>query len=55
MGTLKVFVNGKAVFTKSGTQGNKWNKADLKVQERATAVSTLFFNIYIIRPSFLMQ
>ena len=43
VGTLKVSVNGKTVFTKSGTQGSRWNKADLKVQERATTVSTVFF------------
>ena len=39
VGRLIVHVNGKQRFVKSGQQGNKWLKADLKVQERATRVS----------------
>ena len=42
MGTLRVFVNSKLEFAKSGSQGDKWFKADLKIQETATTVSTVF-------------
>jgi len=38
VGALKVSVNGKQAFVKAGTQGDKWNKADFKVQEQATSV-----------------
>ena len=38
---LKVLVNGKQQFSKKGSQGNKWNKAELKVQEKATSVRLL--------------
>jgi len=36
---LKVLVNGKQQFSQKGSQGNKWNKADFKVQEKETSVS----------------
>ena len=39
IGQLIVHVNGKPQFRKSGSQGSKWEKADLKVQERANVVS----------------
>ena len=41
IGQLIVSVNGKQRFRKSGSQGDTWKKADLKVQERANVVSTL--------------
>ena len=31
MGTLKVLVGGKRVFTKSGDQGNKWHKSSVEI------------------------
>ena len=40
VGTLKVHVNGIVIFEVSNEQGNDWKKADLKVQESATTVST---------------
>ena len=40
VGTLNVSVNGKSVFTKKGSQGKNWMKADVKVDERATSVRT---------------
>ena len=42
---LKVFVNGKQQFSKKRAQGNKWNKAEFKVQERATSVRLLLMLI----------
>ena len=47
VGALKVSVNGKQAFLKAGTQGDKWNKADFKVQEQATSVSTNMCNMHI--------
>ena len=38
---LKVLVNDKQQFSKKGSQGNKWNKAEFKVQEKATSVRLL--------------
>ncbi|KAL9985540.1 hypothetical protein ACROYT_G007958 [Oculina patagonica] len=38
VGELKVYVNGKQKFMKSGKQANKWLKADIKVQERGSIV-----------------
>ena len=35
---LKVLVNGKQQLSKKGSQGDKWNKAEFKVQEKATSV-----------------
>ena len=40
MGTLKVHVNGIVIFEVSNEQGNDWKKADLKVEDSATTVST---------------
>lgn len=41
MGTLKVYAGQKVIFTKSGDQGNQWNKATLNVTEAgATEVSS---------------
>ena len=40
VGTLKVHVNGIEIFEVSHEQGNDWKKADLKVEESATNVST---------------
>ena len=31
MGTLKVLVGGKRVFTRSGDQGNKWHKSSVEI------------------------
>ena len=31
MGTLKVLVGGKTVFTKRGDQGNKWHKSSVEI------------------------
>ena len=31
MGTLKVLVGGKTVFTTSGDQGNKWHKSSVEI------------------------
>jgi len=39
IGQLIVYVNGKPQFRKSGSQGNRWRKAEFKVQERANVVS----------------
>ena len=39
MGTLKVVVGGKTVFTKSGNQGNKWRKSSVEIFDpRASTV-----------------
>ena len=38
---LKVLVNGKQQLSKKGSQGDKWNKAEFKVQEKATSVRLL--------------
>ena len=35
---LKVLVNDKEQLSQKGSQGNKWNKVDFKVQEKATSV-----------------
>ncbi|XP_044166667.1 MAM and LDL-receptor class A domain-containing protein 1-like [Acropora millepora] len=41
MGTLKVLVGGKTVFTKSGDQGNKWHKSSVEIFD--PKASTLVF------------
>ena len=33
IGTLNVYVGSNKVFTKSGNQGNKWNKASVNITE----------------------
>ena len=38
---LKVLVNGKQQLSKKGSQGDKWNKAEFKVQEKTTSVRLL--------------
>ena len=39
MGTLKVVVGGKTVFTRSGNQGNKWHKSSVEIFDpRASTV-----------------
>ena len=40
IGELIIYVNGQERFRRTGSQGDMWKKADLKVQERANVVST---------------
>lgn len=38
MGRLRVLITGKQVFEKSGNQGNRWLKAEITFDERASSV-----------------
>ena len=43
MGSLKVTINGRQVFTASGNKGNTWLKADIDVNLSGMyAVSSIF-------------
>ena len=41
MGTLRVLMDGKQVFEKSGNQGNDWLKAEFSFDRRVSSVRTL--------------
>ena len=41
MGRLRVLINGKQVFEKSGNQGNNWLKAEITFDGHASSVKNV--------------